>query len=220
MKDANVMYRRLFSLAFKRFGCDRDDAHDVASYAICEMIQEGTDDFNYGFTVAKNKALRNVRTRKRHRTGQFPVDGDGEPVELNLDSGIASADLSLIASECLTAIENLPDSTRHVMRLVALGYEPDEIASELLMPKKDVYWRTQHGRNLLRQRAGYELERKRGHYKFIGIRKDHNRWSASLRSGDDYHHLGYFGTASEAAKAYDAKAKEIHGDKAKLNFAI
>lgn len=31
-------------------------------------------------------------------------------------------------------------------------------------------------------------------------------------------HIGYFNTADEAARAYDAKARELHGSKAKLNF--
>jgi DNA-directed RNA polymerase specialized sigma24 family protein len=218
MKDSNVMYRRLFSLAFKRFGCDRDTAHDVAADAVCAMLAVGVDDFKYGFSVVKNKVYVATRNRKRRKTYQFPVDEEGEPMELRVAATLASADECLIANECLTAIELLPDGTKEVMRLVAMECTVDEIVVDLGIPKSEVYWRTQLGRKLLRQRDGYALTRKRGHHKYIGIRKECNRWNATFRHADDSYWLGTFATASDAAKAYDAKAKEILGREAKLNF--
>lgn len=218
MENSDKMYRRLFSLAFKRFGCDRDASHDYATYALCEMLAARTDDFNYGFTVLQNKVRMDVRDRKRRKTYQFPVDEEGEPMELKVAAHFADADQVLIANECLNAIEALPTETRAVMRLVALEATPDEIVLDRGIPKSEVYWRTQLGRKLLRDRAGYELERKRGHHKYIGIRKDCRKWVASIRKGEEYFHLGYFDTASEAAKAYDAKAVQLNGPKAKLNF--
>jgi DNA-directed RNA polymerase specialized sigma24 family protein len=217
--DSSVkMYRRLYSLAFKRFGCDHDASHDYATDALCKMLAAKTEDFNFGFTVLQNQIRTDARNRKRRKTYQFPVDEEGEPMELKVAAQFADADLTLIAIECLTAIEALPAGTREVMRLVALEATPDEIVLDRGIPKSEVYWRTQVGRKLLRDRAGYELERKRGHHKFIGIRKDCRKWVASLRKGDDYYHIGYFDTANEAARAYDEKAREIHGAAAKLNF--
>jgi DNA-directed RNA polymerase specialized sigma24 family protein len=218
MKDPIKMYRRLFSLAFKRYDCDRDMAHDLAADAICSMLKVGTEDISYGWQAVKNAVRTDFRNKKRRQTYQFPVDEEGEPMELKIAAQIADADLALIASECLTAIDNLAERTRDVMRLVALDYTSDEIVSELNIPKSEVYWRTQLGRKLLRQRDGYELERKRGHHKYIGIRKDCRKWTAAIRKGEEYFHLGYFQTASDAAKAYDAKAQEIFGADAKLNF--
>lgn len=212
------MYRRLFSLAFKKFKCDRDAAHDLAGDAVAKMLKEKVSDFSYGFSIVKNAVYTQSRDARRHKTYQFPVDQDGKPVELSLRSDIADQDLRLVAVECVTAIDNLPGETAAVMRLVASEYTPDEIVEELNIPKTEVYWRTQLGRKLLRQRDGYELERKRGHHKYIGIRKDHRKWVAAIRKGDDYYHLGYFDSAADAAKAYDEKAKEIFGAKAKLNF--
>jgi DNA-directed RNA polymerase specialized sigma24 family protein len=218
MRDWAVMYRRLFSLAFKRFGCDRDAAHDVAGDAVCAMIAAKTDDFNFGFTVVQNSLRVQGRNARRRKTYQFPVGEEGEPIELNIKSHFAAADQALIASECVTAISNLPDGTREVMKLVAMEYTPDEIVEARRIPKSEVYWRTQLGRKLLRQRDGYELERKRGHHRYIGIRKECRRWNATFRHGDDSYWLGTFATASEAASAYDAKAKEVLGAAAKLNF--
>lgn len=213
------MYRRLWSLAYKTFKCDRDEAHDFAADAICEMVNAETDDFNFGFTVLKNAVISRRRDQKRRNTWQFPVDADGAPRDLDLTASFADADLSLVCAECIEAIRSLPGKTKDVMQLVALGYESDEIAERLDMPKSDVYWRTGMARKILRDRDFYGVARKRGHHKYIGIRKDHHRWSAACRKADQWHYLGYFATAAEAAKAYDAKARELFGTDAKVNFA-
>lgn len=43
-------------------------------------------------------------------------------------------------------------------------------------------------------------------------------WTARIRCDGKQYHLGYFPTAEDAARAYDAKARELHGDFAYLNF--
>lgn len=48
-----------------------------------------------------------------------------------------------------------------------------------------------------------------------GINK---KWRAVITAHKQRHHLGYFQTEVEAAQAYDKKAKELHGEFAKLNF--
>lgn len=45
-----------------------------------------------------------------------------------------------------------------------------------------------------------------------------NRWVAQIRTPAGKKHLGVFPTAEEAARAYDAKAVELHGEFAYLNF--
>jgi len=49
-------------------------------------------------------------------------------------------------------------------------------------------------------------------------RKRNKRWVARLNSCGNYINLGRFLTEIEAAKAYDAKAKEVYGEFAYTNF--
>lgn len=45
------------------------------------------------------------------------------------------------------------------------------------------------------------------------------KWRADIKKNRQRTWLGYFADEIEAAKAYDAKAREIHGDFARCNFA-
>lgn len=55
---------------------------------------------------------------------------------------------------------------------------------------------------------------------FKGVTWDRRsrRWRAQIQSGGTNHYLGDFTEAAEAARAYDAKALELHGDFARTNF--
>ncbi len=57
-------------------------------------------------------------------------------------------------------------------------------------------------------------------YKGVSFRKRciDNPWEASVESAGKNYYLGNFKTEIEAAKAYDAKAKELFGEFAKLNM--
>lgn len=54
--------------------------------------------------------------------------------------------------------------------------------------------------------------------KGVTLRKDTNRWSASITKDGVSYILGCFATEEEAGRAYDAKAKELFGEFAYLNF--
>lgn len=43
-------------------------------------------------------------------------------------------------------------------------------------------------------------------------------WQAAIKHQGKAHFLGHFQTAEEAARAYDRKARELHGEFARLNF--
>lgn len=55
---------------------------------------------------------------------------------------------------------------------------------------------------------------------YKGVSRDHRdgRWDSYITLNQRRIHIGRFGTAIEAARAYDAKAREIFGEFAKLNF--
>jgi len=57
-------------------------------------------------------------------------------------------------------------------------------------------------------------------YKGVSFHKTKKKWIASIRKDRTLIHLGYFELETDAAKAYDAKAKEIDKDFAVLNFSV
>jgi hypothetical protein len=57
--------------------------------------------------------------------------------------------------------------------------------------------------------------------KYLGVNKVSGLskpWKAQIHKNKKKYYIGYFKTEREAAKAYDAKAKELHGEYANLNF--
>lgn len=56
--------------------------------------------------------------------------------------------------------------------------------------------------------------------KYVGVSwaKEMKKWYASLKHSGKSYNLGYFSEETEAAKAYDKKAKELYGVFAKPNF--
>lgn len=55
-------------------------------------------------------------------------------------------------------------------------------------------------------------------YKGVSIDKVNNKWRSQITLYGKNYNLGRFDCEIEAAKAYDAKAKELHGEFAYLNF--
>lgn len=55
-------------------------------------------------------------------------------------------------------------------------------------------------------------------YKGVHWFKRDSKWQAQIMCKGKKFHLGYFDTEIEAAKAYDKKAKELHGEYGRLNF--
>ena len=54
---------------------------------------------------------------------------------------------------------------------------------------------------------------------FKGITKPKNgRWVAQIMANKRYRRIGSYDTAEEAARAYDAEARRLHGQYARVNF--
>lgn len=57
-------------------------------------------------------------------------------------------------------------------------------------------------------------------FKGVSRRIDSNRWQAIISTSNARKHLGLFLTAEEAARAYDAAARDVFGKFARVNFPL
>lgn len=69
-----------------------------------------------------------------------------------------------------------------------------------------------------RQNAANRRPRGKSRYLGVSWHRPMQRWIAKIRVGEKNYHIGYFIDEAEAAKARDAKARELHGEFANLNF--
>lgn len=56
-------------------------------------------------------------------------------------------------------------------------------------------------------------------FKGVYLSKRGDRWLGQIKFNGQYTYLGSFLQAADAARAYDAKARELYGDFARLNFS-
>ena len=55
-------------------------------------------------------------------------------------------------------------------------------------------------------------------YKGVTYYEKQGKWQARICAGGKRHYLGWFGDEEEAARAYDAAARRLHGEFASVNF--
>lgn len=199
---------------------DRDLASDAASHSICAALEHQDEPtWQYCAATCKHYVIQYWRDRiRRNEHYTPPLDDDGEPIEQAFGATAANQEAILVATECVRAFEELPAGAKAAMELAAQEYSVNEISDALGVRKERIIKRLAQGRRLLRARDVYWVGRKRGHAQFVGVFKRRHRWEAVIRKGEEVRYLGYFGSASEAAKAYDEAAKEMHGEFARLNF--
>lgn len=191
------------------------------SHVACVAIEKNNISFAFLTECAKNYLQTQHRNASRRARGLSYIDGEAESVEEKMHGGIeATQDVRVAVLQCLREITKLPIVTQKTILLAAEEYSSDEIASTLGIAKSEVNWRLQVARKRLRSLDGWELPAKRGHARYVGIRRDRHRWVAAIRKGEIYEHLGQFGTAADAARAYDEAAQRLFGASAKRNFPV
>lgn len=70
----------------------------------------------------------------------------------------------------------------------------------------------------LRPIAAYIGDTNKSGYRGVYWEKRSKKWRANVKKNGQRYYLGRFDDAVEAAHAYDAKVKELDGDRARLNF--
>jgi DNA-directed RNA polymerase specialized sigma24 family protein len=210
------LYQRLMRYASKFVGRDKDAAHEGAMAGVMAWLTDPSKPDEYFFVVSRNYIFDAHRNRRIRGEGEsYSLDDEGnEPLVLKWAVYPATQELRLCAIECVDAIRLLSDKNASVLNLAAQEYDAKEICDTLRITYNEMRGRLAEGRKVLRQREGYEVEHKRGHRQFIGIRKQRGKWHAQIVNK----HIGSFDTAAQAAAAYDMKAKEVFGAEARLNF--
>lgn len=117
------------------------------------------------------------------------------------------------------------NGTRHriVMHRFILGLTPNDgkivdhiDRNGLNNQKNNLRLANQRINNMNKSKA---KDKKSSKYKGVTYNKKHNKFTAHIKYGKNFH-LGYFKTELDAAYAYDLAAKSFFGDYACTNFSI
>lgn len=71
----------------------------------------------------------------------------------------------------------------------------------------------------MEMRLGGDPRRTTGWYLGVSRRRRRHQWHAYIVIDGKKHSLGLYDTAEHAAQAYDQKASELWGSRARLNFS-
>jgi hypothetical protein len=101
-------------------------------------------------------------------------------------------------------------------RCLCKGEFVDHIDHDGLNNRRDNLRVATHTQNICNRRMNANV--KSSKYKGVLWRSDRLMWAASIRSDGKLKHIGYFDSEEDAARAYDAVAKRIHGIYSHTNF--
>lgn len=102
-----------------------------------------------------------------------------------------------------------------IMNKVEVGIFIDHIDHDALNNQKSNLRAGTHSQNCQNRRPCKNTSSK---YRGVCWHNKNKKWTASLRFNKKRIYLGIFEIEEDAARAYDAKAKELHGEWTYLNF--
>lgn len=95
------------------------------------------------------------------------------------------------------------------------GTHVDHINNNTLDNRRENLRLCSHNENMYNRRM---LKSNKSGYRGVSKPSDSKKWVATISAGGNQYYLGCFDDPIEAAKVRDAKAQELHGEFARLNF--
>lgn len=106
---------------------------------------------------------------------------------------------------------------RVVGELLSIKKQVDHIDGDKLNNQRENLRLVSKGQN---QMNGKPQRGSTSQYKGVSWSNDRKKWVAQIKRAGKFHYIGRFESEDEAARAYDAKAKELFGEFAWLNFPV
>lgn len=95
------------------------------------------------------------------------------------------------------------------------GWTVDHVDGDGLNCRRENLRQANHSENQCNKPA---YRTNKSGYKGVDWDSHHGKWRAQIAKDGRHYHLGRFDTAEEAARAYDAAARRLHGAFARVNF--
>lgn len=185
-----------------------DIVEEVVGETIVKCLEKSCDVPNWAYF--RQALINNFRQQHRDRNGEVSVDFSAVGSHEIVGVTQPTQDITLILAEIGDALERLPTKTTACLNLAAVGFETEEIAHQVGIEIKEVYWRLRSGRQVLREK-GYWNDEREYKQKLVGIRRFCHRWEARIVVNGKRLHLGMHASASEAAKAYQDAVDLYYG---------